>query len=61
MWSTLIPNLEELYAEFPRDVVATIADLARSKTRPPMTTSDVLDALECAGLVRFPATVRADL
>jgi predicted nucleic acid-binding protein len=53
--------LEELYAEFPRDIVATIADLARSKTRPPMTTSDVLDALERAGLVRFPATVSADL
>lgn len=53
--------LEQLYAELPHDVLTTIVELARTKTRPPLGPSEILDALERAGLRRFPATVRSDL
>lgn len=53
--------LEELYAEFPQDVLNTVIELARSKTRPPMTAADILDALQRAGLTRFPTAVRSNL
>lgn len=53
--------LGELFDEFPDEVVATIIEIARGKTRPPMTADDVLNALERAGLSTFPALVRTRL
>ncbi|MCC6434749.1 MAG: PIN domain-containing protein [Acidimicrobiales bacterium] len=50
--------LEELYAEFPDDVLSTVAGLARSKTRPPMSPTELLAVWQRAGLHRFPATLR---
>ncbi len=50
--------LDELYADFPDDVISTVVGLARSKTRPPMSPADLIDAWEGAGLRRFPATLR---
>lgn len=51
--------LTELLADSPDEVHATIVELARSRTRPPMSTDDLLAALERAGLTRFPQLVRA--
>lgn len=53
--------LGELFEELADEVVATIVEIARGKTRPPMTPEDILDALERAGLSTFPALVRARL
>jgi predicted nucleic acid-binding protein len=50
--------LQELFDEFPDDLMSTIAEIARSKTRPPMTEDDVLAALEKAGLRHFPTLIR---
>lgn len=51
--------LTELLTELRDEVVATVVELARSKTRPPMTVEHVLEALEGAGLSTFPRLVRA--
>jgi hypothetical protein len=51
--------LTELHDEFPDDVTATITQLARTKTRPPMSPADVLNALDRAGLKHFPDRLRS--
>jgi predicted nucleic acid-binding protein len=51
--------LAELVEEFPSEVVATLVELARTKTRPPMTAHDVLDAVERAGLKAFASLARS--
>ncbi len=53
--------LSELFDELADDVMATIAELARSKRRPPMSAADVVDAIERAGLPSFAARARARL
>jgi predicted nucleic acid-binding protein len=50
-----------LYDEFPGEVVATIAKLAASKRRPPMTPVDLADALDRAGVQEFASLVRSHL
>jgi hypothetical protein len=42
-------------------VVNTIAEIARSKTRPPKTKNDIISALEQAGLKNLPAILRSRL
>lgn len=51
----------ELFAELPDEVTQTVVDLAATKSRPPMSPSEVLDALERAGLVQFPPLLRSAL
>ncbi len=51
----------ELFAELPDEVTQTVVDLAATKSRPPMSLSEVLDALERAGLERFPPLLRSAL
>lgn len=53
--------LTELATAFAEDVARTITELARTKTRPPMTATDILDALSRAGLPAFPELVRPSL
>lgn len=53
--------LTELATEFPDDVANSITELARTKTRPPMSGSDILDALTGAGLSAFPDLIRPSL
>ena len=53
--------LIDLFEEYPDDVTATVVELARSKTRPPMMANDLLATLERAGLATFPALVSANL
>ncbi len=53
--------LVELLTELPDEVIATIVRLAGEKTRPPMSPSDLLDALARAGLKTFPEQARARL
>jgi hypothetical protein len=50
-----------LYEEFPYDVLATIARLAASKRRPPMTPVELLNALDRAGVKEFASLVRSHL
>ena len=50
-----------LYEEFPGEVVATIAKLAASKRRPPMTPVDLVEALDRAGVGEFASLVRSHL
>jgi excisionase family DNA binding protein len=50
-----------LYDEFPGEVVATIAKLAASKRRPPMTPVALADALDRAGVKEFASLVRSHL
>ena len=50
-----------LYDEFPGEVVATIAKLAASKRRPPMTPVALVDALDRAGVKEFASLVRSHL
>ena len=50
-----------LYDEFPGEVVATIAKLAASKRRPPMTPVALVDALDRAGVQEFASLVRSHL
>jgi hypothetical protein len=50
-----------LYEEFPDEVHATIARLAASKRRPPMTPVDLVDALDRAGVKEFTSLVRSHL
>lgn len=53
--------LSEIATEFAEDVAHSITELARTKTRPPMTSDDILDALTRAGLAAFPELVRDSL
>jgi len=53
--------LVEVFEEFPDEVVNTIAEIARSKTRPPKTKNDIISALEQAGLKNLPAILRSRL
>lgn len=53
--------LGELFEEFAEEVVETVVEIARGKTRPPMTAEEFLEALERAGLSAFPAMVRPRL
>ena len=46
---------------FGEDVARTITELARTKTRPPMDATDILDALGRAGLAAFPEMIRPSL
>jgi len=50
-----------LYAEFPAEVLGTLTRLAAGKRRPPMTPSDVIDALEAAGAAEFASRIRPRL
>jgi hypothetical protein len=50
-----------LYDEFPDEVLATIAKLAASKRRPPMTPVDLAGALDRAGVKEFASLVRSHL
>ncbi len=51
----------ELYAEMSDGTVQTAVELAATKNPPPMSPSDVADALERAGLERFPMLLRSAL
>lgn len=50
--------LVEIFVDLEAEVRATIDDIARSKSRPPMSVSDVLAALERAGLGAFARHMR---
>jgi predicted nucleic acid-binding protein len=50
-----------LYEEFPEEVVDVIVRIAVGKRRPPMTPTDVIDALDNAGVCRFAARIRSNL
>jgi predicted nucleic acid-binding protein len=50
-----------LYEEFPDEVLATIAGLAASKRRPPLTPVALVDALDRARVKEFASLVRSDL
>lgn len=50
-----------LYEDLPDEVLATIAKLAASKRRPPMTPVDLVDALDRAGVGEFASLVRSHL
>jgi hypothetical protein len=50
-----------LYEEFPGEVLATIAKLAASKRRPPMTPVDLAGALDRAGVKEFASLMRSHL
>jgi excisionase family DNA binding protein len=50
-----------LYEELPNEVLATIARLAASKRRPPMTPVELVNALERAGVNEFASLVRSHL
>src|SRR6266566_178543 len=50
-----------LYREFPTEVLETITRLAASKRRPPMMPSDIVDALEAAGVSEFASQIRPHL
>lgn len=54
-------DLSELFDEFPDDFAATIVELARTKTRPPLSIEGLLDTLMRAGLSELPARVRTRL
>lgn len=47
-----------LFGQFPDEVGATLVRLAGGKRRPPMSTADLLDALDKAGVPRFVASLR---
>jgi hypothetical protein len=51
--------LGALYEDFPGEVLATIAKLAASKRRPPMTPVDLVHALDRAGVKEFASLVRS--
>ncbi|MCZ7627674.1 MAG: PIN domain-containing protein [Microthrixaceae bacterium] len=51
----------EIAAEWPEEVVDTIARLAAEKSRPPRTPHDLLDGLEHAGVRQFAAMLRPRL
>ncbi len=51
----------ELFADLPDDVTQAVVDLAATKSRPPMSPADIADALERAGLKRFPTLLRSAL
>ena len=50
-----------LYEEFPDEVIATIAKLAASKHRPPMTPVDLVAVLGRASVGEFASLVRTPL
>jgi excisionase family DNA binding protein len=50
-----------LYREFPGEILETITRLAASKRRPPMTPSDIVDALDAAGVHEFSSQIRQHL
>lgn len=51
----------EVFEAFPDDMIALVREMAADKVRPPMTTDDVLDALERAGATRFARAARKRL
>jgi predicted nucleic acid-binding protein len=50
-----------LYEEFPAEVLNTLTRMAAGKRRPPMTSDDIVDALDRAGVREFAARVRTAL
>lgn len=50
--------LVELLDELGNDVIVTVEQLAQSKTRPPMSTQDLLEAMDRAGLQHFTERLR---
>lgn len=50
-----------LYQEFPAEFLSTITRIAAGKQRPPMTPSDIVEALDRAGVREFASLVRPDL
>lgn len=64
MTSSGVPVLDpdvylcDLLEEFPDEVIDTVTRLAGSKRRPPLTPSDLVNALERAGVGRFASKVR---
>lgn len=50
--------LVELLHELGNDVIVTVEQLAQSKTRPPMSTEELLDTLNRAGLPAFTKRLR---
>lgn len=53
--------LSSLYREFPAEVLSTITRIAAGKRRLPMTPSDIVEALDRAGVREFASQVRPDL
>jgi hypothetical protein len=53
--------LVELFGEHPDDVAQVVVEMAADRSRPPMTTSDVLDALGRAGVPALAARLRTHL
>jgi len=53
--------LSDLYGEFPNEVFATIIRLAASKRRPPVSSVELIDALDRAGVKDFASLVRSHL
>ena len=53
--------LLEVFEAFPDDMTALVREMAADKVRPPMTTDDVLTALERAGARRFVRAARRRL
>lgn len=53
--------LVELFDEFPQEMVGTMVEIARGRTRPPMTPDEVLTALDRAGLGAFASLARSRL
>jgi hypothetical protein len=47
-----------VHDEFPAEVLATIARIAAGKRRPPMTPSEIADALARAGVSEFASRIR---
>jgi hypothetical protein len=50
-----------IYEEFPGEVVGVITRMAAGKRRPPMTPSNIVQALDRAGVGRFAAQVLSHL
>jgi predicted nucleic acid-binding protein len=50
-----------LYQEFPQEVLGTITRIAAGKRRPPMTASDIVEALDRAGVSEFASRIRPHL
>jgi predicted nucleic acid-binding protein len=50
-----------LVEQFPDEVGTTVVRMAAGKRRPPMSTTDVLDALEKAGVPRFVTSMRSQI
>ena len=50
-----------LYNEFPAEILDTITRLAAGKRHPPMTPSDIVDALDAAGVGEFASQIRPHL